>query len=61
MMRMIQQPASLHIKLVASILESTRISFFDNMGYINAKDFQIQCLFEYEKLKSKGMKKRKQP
>lgn len=41
MMKTIQQPNTLHVKLVQSILEATKISFYDNQGYINAKDLQI--------------------
>lgn len=62
----------LHNKILDNILETTRVSFDDgdgslginqgvypDQGFINAKDFQIQCLFEYEKLKSKPFKKKK--
>ena len=53
MLRVIEAPAPLHLKMASGILENAEISFRDNQGYINAKDLQIQCLFEYEKLKTK--------
>ena len=59
MMKIIQNPGPLHLKLIENILESTKVSFEGSQGYMNAKDFQIQCLFEYEKLRTKGVKKKK--
>jgi len=59
MMKIIQNPGPLHLKLIENILESTKISFEESQGFVNAKDFQIQCLFEYEKLRSRGIKKKK--
>ena len=59
MMKIIQNPGPLHLKLIENILESTKVSFEGSQGFLNAKDFQIQCLFEYEKLRTKGIKKKK--
>ena len=59
MMKQIQSPGSLHLKIVSNVLQNTKITFFEDQGYINAKDFQIQSLFEYEKLKNKGLQSKK--
>lgn len=60
MMKNIQQPGSLHLKLLQNILDSTAV-VFDNQGqgYLNSKDIQIQCLFEYEKLRMRSTRKQK--
>ena len=39
MIKNIQSPGALHSRLVTNVLNSTRISFQDDQGYINAKDF----------------------
>lgn len=59
MMKTIQSPNSLHLKLGSSITNCIKISFDNSQGYVNAKDFQIQCLIEYENLRNKGLKVKK--
>lgn len=41
MIKIIESPGQVHVKLVSSILNSISISFFEDQGYINAKDLQI--------------------
>lgn len=60
MLKNIQQPGHLHLKLLQNILDSTAVVFdAQGQGYLNSKDVQIQCLFEFEKLKMRGSKKRR--
>ena len=69
MMRIVKEPAAMQAKILDNILKSARISFDEEVavsgsphadqGYINAKDFQIMCLFEYEKLRTKPTKKKR--
>lgn len=59
MLRNVQNPAILHNQLMNNILNASKIGFDGDQGLINAKDLQIQCLFEYEKLKSKNSRKRR--
>lgn len=59
MMNTIQAPNSLHLKLGSNITTAVKFSFDQDQGYVNAKDFQIHCLIEYEALRNKGIKNKK--
>ena len=59
MLKNIQSPASIHQKLISNIIETTKVAFDGEVGYVNAKDFQLQCLIEYEKMRKKGTKQRR--
>jgi len=48
MRRHIEVPEVLHLKIVDNIIEKLNISYEKGEGYTNAKDFQIECLFQYE-------------
>ena len=61
MMKNIQNPQPLLMKILGNILDASRLSFDYDQGLVNAKDLQTQCLFEYERLKSKQSKKKKTP
>lgn len=60
LLQTIKSPSSLLNKILDNILKTTKVSFdeevgagvvlYPDQGFVNAKDFQIQCLFEYEKL-----------
>ena len=41
MLKNIQSPASIHQKLISNIIETTKVAFDGDIGYINAKDFQL--------------------
>ena len=45
--------------IIQSLLSNVNIVYDHGRGLINAQDFQIQCLLEFEKLKTKlaGMRK----
>lgn len=57
MIKAIQSPGCLHLKIASNILENVSISFDNAQGYLNAKDLQVQFLVEYEKLRSRGIKR----
>ena len=59
MMTTVQHPSSLHLRITTNVIESTLITFSGTQGFINGKDFQIQSLFEYEKLRTKGLRGRR--
>lgn len=61
MMRIIQSPGDLHTSLGYNVINCIEMQFEGSQGYINGKDFQIQCLIEYENLKSRYMNKKKKP
>lgn len=60
MLKNIQKPGSLHLKILQNILDASKLSFDGDQGFLNAKDLQIQCLFEYEKLKARPSRKKRQ-